>query len=71
MLLGGGTTDATDAARTAAFQSITDVPKWIIGMEEPDCPADGMSSGMSIDASMYLSTIRAKGKEVHRRYRQD
>jgi hypothetical protein len=51
MLWGGGSTDGTDASRLAAFEGIQGAPKWIIGMEEPDCPADGMSSGMSVDAS--------------------
>lgn len=53
-LWGGGNADATDAARLATFKSLTSTPEWIIGMNEPDCAAGSMSSGMSVDATAAL-----------------
>ena len=64
MLWGGGSTDGTDASRLSAFEGITSVPKWIIGMEEPDCPADGMSSGMSVEASAYPALLASSCNEA-------
>lgn len=52
MLWGDGSLgeDQNDAARVAAFKSLTTTPKYVIGFEEPDCSTPG-SASMSVDAS--------------------
>ena len=54
MLWGGGTADATDAARLSLFKSLTTVPTYIQGMNEPDCSAGGGSAGLTVAASAVL-----------------
>lgn len=50
MLWGGGTADGEDWSRLQAFRGINWTPQYIIGFEEPDCPAGEGSAGMTVDA---------------------
>ncbi|EAU85663.1 hypothetical protein E4U52_000979 [Claviceps spartinae] len=66
MLWGGGTADAQDAARLAAFKKIKNVPRYVLGFEEPDCPPGSGSAGMSVDAAVskweaYIAPMKQKG----------
>ncbi|CED82060.1 Uncharacterised protein family, glycosyl hydrolase catalytic domain [Phaffia rhodozyma] len=66
MLWGGGTVDATDASRLAAFKALTYTPKFVFGFEEPDCAAGSGSSGLSEITGALLwnqlvGPLKAKG----------
>ncbi|TFK28195.1 hypothetical protein FA15DRAFT_91132 [Coprinopsis marcescibilis] len=69
MLWGAGTADAQDAARLATFKNLKVAPKYLLGFEEPDCPAGSGSAGMSVDSGVskwetYIAPMRAKGAKV-------
>ncbi|WWD17356.1 hypothetical protein CI109_101797 [Kwoniella shandongensis] len=54
MIWGGGTADGEDAVRLSSFQSMGSVPQYIIGFEEPDCPAGSGSAGMDVETGIHL-----------------
>nr|XP_019046229.1 hypothetical protein I302_04969 [Kwoniella bestiolae CBS 10118]OCF25159.1 hypothetical protein I302_04969 [Kwoniella bestiolae CBS 10118] len=54
MIWGGGSADGEDAARLEAFKSMTSVPQYIIGFEEPDCSAGSGSAGMDVGTAISL-----------------
>jgi hypothetical protein len=69
MLWGGGTADATDAARLAAFKKLTTVPLYVLGFEEPDCAPGSGSAGMSVADGVakweqYMAPLKAKGAKL-------
>ncbi|KAF8071823.1 glycosyl hydrolase catalytic core-domain-containing protein [Lyophyllum atratum] len=65
MLWGGGTADATDAARLAAFKKISTPPTYVLAYEEPDCPPGSGSAGMSVSSGVagWESLIVPLGKK--------
>ncbi|WWC89405.1 uncharacterized protein L201_004329 [Kwoniella dendrophila CBS 6074] len=54
MIWGGGTADGDDASRLAAFKDMNYVPQYIIGFEEPDCPAGSGSAGMDVNTAISI-----------------
>lgn len=60
MLWGGGTADGEDWNRLQAFRAINWTPQYIIGFEEPDCPAGEGSAGMTVDAG---ESVKLDSKE--------
>ncbi|RXW17843.1 hypothetical protein EST38_g8023 [Candolleomyces aberdarensis] len=69
MLWGGGTADATDAARLKAFQQLKTVPVYVLGFEEPDCAPGSGSAGMTVDAAVskweqLMAPLKAKGAKL-------
>lgn len=54
MLWGDGQTSSTDAARLAAFEALNWNPPYIIGFEEPDCPAGSGSAGFDVSTGVQL-----------------
>lgn len=65
MLWGVGTADSTDARRLAQFKQITNAPQYVLGFEEPDCPAGSGSAGFSVSSGIYNwnSLIAPLGKK--------
>jgi hypothetical protein len=65
MLWGVGTADSTDARRLAQFKEITTAPTYVLGYEEPDCPAGSGSAGLSVSAGVsdWESLIAPLGKK--------
>jgi hypothetical protein len=69
MLWGGGTADATDAARLKAFKELNTVPLYVLGFEEPDCAPGSGSAGMTVNAAVskweqLMAPLKAKGAKL-------
>ncbi|KAJ9113178.1 hypothetical protein QFC22_006017 [Naganishia vaughanmartiniae] len=54
MLWGAGSAGGTDQSRLAAFKSLSSTPAYIIGYEEPDCPAGSGSAGFDVQTGINL-----------------
>ncbi|KAJ9119926.1 hypothetical protein QFC24_005409 [Naganishia onofrii] len=54
MLWGAGSAGGTDQSRLAAFKSLSATPAYIIGYEEPDCPAGSGSAGFDVQTGISL-----------------
>lgn len=54
MIWGAGSADGTDAARLQAFKDLSYTPAYIIGYEEPDCPAGSGSAGFDVSTGISL-----------------
>ncbi|WWC70282.1 uncharacterized protein I206_104232 [Kwoniella pini CBS 10737] len=54
MIWGGGTADSDDASRLTAFKDLSYVPQYIIGFEEPDCPAGSGSAGLDVETAISI-----------------
>ena len=54
MLWGAGTADGTDAERLSEFEGMNWNPPYIIGFEEPDCPAGSGSAGFDVGTGVWL-----------------
>ena len=54
MIWGAGTADSQDAARLQAFRDLSYTPAYIIGYEEPDCPAGSGSAGFDVSTGISL-----------------
>lgn len=75
MLWGGGTVDAQDAQRFSAFTKLStsvsslsvasnNIPPFVLGYEEPDCPSGGGSAGLSVsDAVEKWESLMAPMKQ--------
>lgn len=66
MLWGAGHADGQDSARLAAFKSLTYTPEYVIGFEEPDCPAGSGSAGIDVATAAqvwneYVAPLGEKG----------
>lgn len=54
MIWGAGTADAQDAQRLQEFKALDFTPAYIIGYEEPDCPAGSGSAGFDVQTGISL-----------------
>ncbi|BGP50687.1 phosphatidylserine decarboxylase [Rhodotorula kratochvilovae] len=54
MLWGAGTVDATDAARLAAFRTLSAAPTYVLGFNEPDLSNSDASAGMDVKEAAAL-----------------